>query len=283
MLSKIKGTILAKSDFWIIMVNDQEYLKIFLKPIKKCKDYKPKMGDGHNSQGISVDDFLRIYGSDPFYSWIGLDSGLMYAAHKAAGGMTSIYRQIGKGCENLFRQIICDATEYEDPSYCTWSYVTKTAEGAEKTLTLDARIEIEHILNPRVKKNVAVWLVKYCRHIEVANIPPNGIVFEIRQGYKSKDSKRQHGDIDNALNIYAAGYLPVFGIFSSQIDNDLVFRYKSKKCGVLIGSNSTNPYESLFAFSANVLGYNLAGFFERNSKILKREIEEVLAALLNPK
>jgi hypothetical protein len=34
-----------------------------------------------------------MYGADPFCSWVGLDSPLMYAAHKAAGGMTSVYRQ----------------------------------------------------------------------------------------------------------------------------------------------------------------------------------------------
>jgi len=31
-----------------------------------------------------------MYRSDPFYNWVGLDNPLMYAAHKAAGGMTSI-------------------------------------------------------------------------------------------------------------------------------------------------------------------------------------------------
>lgn len=30
----------------------------------------------------------------------------MYAAHKAAGGMTSVYRQIGIGCERLFRKLV---------------------------------------------------------------------------------------------------------------------------------------------------------------------------------
>ena len=77
------------------MNKEQEYINIFLEPIRKCKAYKPKFGESQNEQGVSLDNFLQLYGSDPFYSWIGLDNSLMYAAHKAAGGMTSIYRQIG--------------------------------------------------------------------------------------------------------------------------------------------------------------------------------------------
>jgi len=35
-----------------------------------------------------------------------------------------------------------------------------------------------------------------------------GVVFECRQGYKSKDSKRQNADIANASNAYKYQYLP---------------------------------------------------------------------------
>lgn len=94
------------------MVKEEKYIEIFLEPIRKCKDYKPKLGSSQNAAGVSVDGFLKLYGADPFYSWIGLDSGLMYAAHKAGGGMTSIYRQIGVGCERLFREIIRNNYRY---------------------------------------------------------------------------------------------------------------------------------------------------------------------------
>jgi hypothetical protein len=96
--------------------NDNDYYELFMEPIRKCKDYKPKLG-GNNSDGVDLDGFKSLYGSDSFYSWIGLDSELMYSAHKAAGGMTSIYRQIGIGCERLFRQIIMDTCLYDDPFF----------------------------------------------------------------------------------------------------------------------------------------------------------------------
>ena len=126
-----------------------------------------------------------MYGADPFYSWIGLDSDLMYAAHKAAGGMTSVYRQIGKGCENLFRQIIIDQTQYEDQKYALWSYITKTKNDKNKILSLDARLELSEIRNAEVSTRVIQWIADYSSDLSVP-VPLNGAVFEVRQGYKSK-------------------------------------------------------------------------------------------------
>ena len=103
------------------MNKEQAYINIFLEPIRKCKAYRPKFGESQNQQGVSLENFLQLYGADPFYAWIGLDNGIMYAAHKAAGGMTSIYRQIGIGCEYLFREILADMAQYEDKEFARWS------------------------------------------------------------------------------------------------------------------------------------------------------------------
>ena len=107
----------------------------------------------------------------------------------------------------------------------------------------------------------------------------NGAVFEVRQGYKSKDSKRQNGDIDNATVAYAYHYLPIFTIFSSQIDNDIVLRYTNNRCGIIIGAINNNPYTSLFAFCEQVLEFDLAAFFQRNSKLISEEVNTVLETL----
>src|SRR5947207_4063675 len=87
---------------------EQEYLNLLLDPLDGCANYKPKFGTDEE-EGVSLSQFKVMYGQDPFYNWVGLDSELMYAAHKAAGGMTSIYRQLGTGCDNLFRAVIRDA------------------------------------------------------------------------------------------------------------------------------------------------------------------------------
>ncbi len=203
----------------------------------------------------------------------------MYAAHKAAGGMTSVYRQIGKGCENLFRQIIIDQAQYKDSRYALWSYIAKTKNDKNKTLSLDARLELNEIRNVGVKAKVIQWIADYSNSLSVPT-PSKGVVFEVRQGYKSKDSKRQNADIHNIAVAWANGYLPVFAIFSSQIDTDLVLRYRNSRGGIIIGVTSGSSQISLFVFSKEVLGYDLGDFFYRNSEVIKSEVYSTLEVLL---
>lgn len=93
----------------LTIAQEAKYASLIVDPIRVCATYRPKMGQGQGEGlGLSLQDFQRLYRADQFYTWFGLDSPLMYAAHKAAGGMTSIYRQIGIGCEHLFREIIKD-------------------------------------------------------------------------------------------------------------------------------------------------------------------------------
>ena len=262
------------------MHNEAIYLRKFLDPLKICKKYKPKFGKGNKEEGLNLEQFINLYNTDPFYSWCGLNSNLMYSAHKAAGGMTSIYRQIGKGCENLFKEIIFNSLEYSERTFVEWSYKTQTKAGKEKKLSLDGRILFSEIKNNVIKKNVINWTKEYCNIIN-ANFPENGIVFEVRQGYKSKDSKRQNADIDNIAVAWSQDYLPVFAIFSGQIDNDLVLRYKNSRGGVIVGNLTGSSYESLFAFFKEILNYDLENFFCKNTEIIKKEMHDTLEVLLN--
>jgi len=262
------------------MHDEAIYLRKFLDPLKICKKYKPKFGKGNKEEGLDLEQFIDLYKADPFYSWCGLDSGLMYAAHKAAGGMTSVYRQIGKGCESLFKEILFNSLEYSKREFVEWSYKTQTKAGKEKKLSLDGRILFSEIKNNVIKKNVINWAKEYCKVIN-ANFPENGIVFEVRQGYKSKDSKRQNADIDNIAVAWSQGYLPVFAIFSGQIDNDLVLRYKNSRGGVIIGNLTGSSYESLFLFCKEILNYDLENFFRKNTTVIKKEMHDTLGVLLN--
>jgi hypothetical protein len=262
------------------MHNEMLYIRKFLDPLKICKKYKPKFGMGNKENGLDIDQFIALYTADPFYSWCGLNSNLMYSAHKAAGGMTSVYRQIGKGCENLFKEILMGSLEYTERSFVEWSYTTSTKAGKEKKLSLDGRILFSEIHNALIKKNILNWTEEYCNIIH-ANKPEKGIVFEVRQGYKSKDSKRQNADIDNIAVAWSQGYLPVFAVFSGQIDHDLVLRYKNSRGGVIVGNLIGSPYESLFTFCKNILNYDLENFFKTNTQIIKEEMYATLKALLN--
>lgn len=262
------------------MNKDDIYLEHFLTPIRICKKYKPKFGNSKKKDGYNYQEFNVLYSSDLFYAWLGLNSKLMYSAHKAAGGMTSIYRQIGIGCERLFRAVLMDSCEYTDQEFATWSYEAKTKAGQVKKLSLDGRLELSEIKNLEVLSKTKKWMSEYCSDLGIKATPSNGVVFEVRQGYKSKDSKRQNADIDNATVAWANGYLPVFAIFSSQIDGDVVLRYKNNRCGVLAGIQNGNKLNSLFDFSDKVLMYDLEGFFKRNENVIKKEIKQILEKLL---
>lgn len=110
-----------------------------------------------------------------------------------------------------------------------------------------------------------------------------GVVFEVRQGYKSKDAKRQNADIANASTAYAKAYLPCVIVLSKQIDKDILSRYCTAKWIVLTGEkDGKDATTSTYAFMREVIGYDLAAFFERNREKLRTEIESVLKALLAP-
>jgi hypothetical protein len=261
---------------------DSKYLNILVNKIRVCNSYKPKFGYG--SVGYNLTDFQSLYGADPFYAWLGLDSPLMYAAHKAAGSMTSIYRQIGIGCEELFRQIIMDSLTLskEDVS---WSYSVSRGKGKMRTLSLDARISIASI-SDNIKRNRAqTWLNTAAEHLNInhaVRASLQGVVFEIRQGYKSKDSKRQNADIANAATAHTQGYIPCLAVLSSQIDESIAFRYQAEQWLLLTGIPRQNSStQSLYAFAKEILEFDLAAFFERNSSVLQHEIHTVLQTLLS--
>ena len=264
---------------------DREYLSILTRYIRVCADYKPKLGHGAKN-GYDLNEFRKIYGADPFYNWLVLDNPLMYAAHKTAGGMTSIYRQTGIGCEALFRKILQDTLSLKQDDV-KWSYTIPLSGGKSRTLYLDARIPMDKVNDKEKREKIRRWIKEAAARLDVnddVTASLTGVVFEIRQGYKSKDSKRQNADIANAATAYTKGLLPCAGILSLQIDENVALRYRAAQWVVLTGSTrNAVPYESIYGFMKDVIGYDLAGFFRRSSSILRKEVGRVLSVLLSPK
>lgn len=253
-----------------------------IEPIRVCATYRPKLGQGIGG-GLSLEEFQALYRSDSFYSWYGLDHPMMYAAHKAAGGMTSIYRQIGIGVERLFRLIIQDQFGLS-AEHVAWSYQVKARGGKPRTLRLDGRIELEAIADLASRKRVRKWMELVGQDLGIDRAVSKslkGVVFEVRQGYKSKDSKRQNADLANASTAYSRAYLPCVVVFSAQIDADIVSRYRGEQWAILTGTDADgSAIRSTYAFMNDVVGYDLEGFFQRNSKELRTEVELVLHELL---
>lgn len=110
-----------------------------------------------------------------------------------------------------------------------------------------------------------------------------GAVFEIGQGYKNKDSKRQNADLANAATAYTKAYLPCAVILSTQVDGDVLVRYRAEKWAVMTGlEGARNRLISTNDFMREVVGYDLAAFFKRNRDKLRAEIDSVLKALPAP-
>lgn len=260
---------------------EERYLEILLRAIRVCANYKPKLGQG-GKEGVTSDEFEALHAADPFYHWMGLDSPLLYAAHKAAGGMTSVYRQIGRGCELIIRQILVDEFGFTVEE-AKWEYEIPIEGGKTRKLALDGRIDFEYIRNDEAKERFEEWLKKARAEVKVADeVVLKGTVFETRQGYKSKDAKRQNADIANAANAYAAAYLPTLIVLSTQIDHDLQIRYRAARWLLLTGTLEGTSLTSTYVFAREVLGFDLAGYFERISEQVRKEIEQTLKALLSP-
>jgi len=263
----------------------EDYLEILLASIRACKEYKPKFGQGSAVTGLTVEQFQELYRTDPLYNWFGLDHPLMYAAHRAAGGMTSIYRQIGIGCERLFRAILRDSLGLAEADVL-WAYEFIPIAGKKRMIYLDGRVVLEQIRDAHRRSVFHHWMSSAAAQIGVdpgVLKASKGVVFEVRQGCKSKDSKRQKADIDNAAAAYSEGYLPCVVVLSKQIDRDILDRYRRARWLILTGAvGVSDPTASTYDFMRDIIDYDLAKFFERNSEILRKEVESVLRNLLTP-
>ncbi|WP_344603658.1 hypothetical protein [Streptomyces glaucus] len=266
---------------------DELYREMILAPLRKCADYLPKMG---GEGEVDLDGFTHIYGVDPLYHWMGFDSPLMFAAHKAAGGMTSIYRQLGIGCERLFRRVLRDQFSLTEEQV-TWSYEIISdgePEDAGKSvkpriLSLDGRVNVDDVQDAAAAARVRAWIDRQREELDIS-APLKGAVFEVRQGYKSADSKRQNADLANAAQALGHGYLPVLTIMSTQINHAVRARYATGNWSVLMGTVSADDsLHSTFDFMHQVVGYDLRAFFERNTETLRASMEDILSALLEAK
>jgi hypothetical protein len=262
---------------------DSYYRELLLAALRECKGYRPAFG-GEGSDGVSLDQFKTLYGRDPLYHWVGLDSDLMYAAHKAAGGMTSVYRQLGIGCERLLREIIRNSLGLTADAVA-WSYEYEKESGGVGVHTLDARIDVGHVRDDAARDRLLAWIARSAATLGVAPDrarPLRGVILEVRQGYKSADSKRQNADLRFGMRAFNENYLPVLAIVSTQVSTPVCRRYRSAQLLVLLGLTGRGDTESTFTFFANVVGYDLPAFFTRNSAALRTEFTQIVDNLLRP-
>jgi hypothetical protein len=61
---------------------------------------------------------------------------------------------------------------------------------------------------------------------------------------------------------------------------DRAILYWNSRGAIIIGTRSVDSQISLFALSKEVLDYDLAAFFDRNSEVIKSEVYSTLEILL---
>lgn len=260
--------------------DDLIYRELLLSPLRTCKNYKPKFGSNDNE--MSLETFHTLFKADPLYSWIGLDDPLVYAAHKAAGGITSIYRQLGIGCERLVRRVIMDTFKLQAQDVL-WSYEIVKEDGSKGTLTLDALVAFDSIEQEDAQR-MRAWVAAVGTKLGLSSERTSqvrGVVMEVRQGYKSADSKRQNADLRFALRAANEFYLPVMLVMSTQISQTVSRRYTSAQFLVLTGAATGDSTVSTYSFMNDVIGYDLSAFFQRNTHILRTEVRDIIASLLS--
>lgn len=205
---------------------------------------------------------------DAFLGWFGLGDSKVLGLKRQAGLVTSIYRQLGIGCERVLRHLIQSRLDVP-ADQCTWAW--QSDDG--RKYSLDARISSSEIGKRREEYNR--WLAEAAR--VVGGGPYQGSVFEVRQGLKSADSKRATADCVNARAIGNAGYLPVLLIFSTQIQQTLEARYRREGWLVLTGRVGGSAVENTYTFFREVFGFDVAKLLEDNQANLKKAILEVLS------
>ncbi|XYD07075.1 hypothetical protein R1A27_18135 [Methylobacterium sp. NMS12] len=196
--------------------------------------------------------------------------------------MTSIYRQLGIGCERLFRAVVQDQLGLSD-SEVRWGYDVEISPGKMGRLTLDARIDRSHLADQSAVTRLDSWLSRASEYVGLGSSQAlTGVVFEVRQGYKSADSKRQNADLRFGMRARSEGYMPVVLVMSNQVSATVAQRYRNSNMLILTGVLSDDDRLSTFAFCNDVLGYSLTDFFKRNTSALRTEVAAILSGLLSP-
>lgn len=196
------------------------------------------------------DDWQERRKRDPYYGPLGLDSPDLAAAHRWAATLTSGYRRLGYATEHLIREALADRLKLE-PEQLQWSYKTDK----KRSRTLDARLALDEM-----PARYASRLRKFLDDERSA-----GAVFEIRQGYKSCDSKRRNADRQSARAIRRAGFTPVLLVVSDELSPENIASYTKDGWKILKGADT-------MAFLKDVVGFDLGGMLDRNRDWMRDQI-----------
>jgi hypothetical protein len=131
---------------------------------------------------------------------------------------------------------------------------------------------------------VQAWITESARAVGIDDAIAaqlKGAVFEVRQGYKSADSKRQNADLSFGIHALKAGYLPCVLVFSGQVSETVVRRYRADGMYVLLGSSSSQAHMDTRDFFRDVIGWDLVSWLDKQGDGIRNELESIVKYLLS--
>ena len=242
--------------------DDERYLAALIEPVQKSRHHRPRFG---TETRIDADSFRSMYGADLFYRTVGLSDPAVYAAHRAAGGMTSVYRQLGIGARDLVRAILADA----------FGMTTEEATWRVRGQDLGC------VVSSDCWEETAPWYELYHWLARVGR-GSRGVALEVRQGIKTGDARRQHSYVEaNAKDAVHRGLLPVLFLLSNQANERVIEGYRDAGWRVLMGDPAGTVEDSSYAFLRTVAGFDLAAFLERHAETISAEVGGIVHGLLD--
>lgn len=234
------------------MINEEELLKLAVTNIRKVLQFNPYRN--YQDQGVTNREaFQQLLARDPAFSVLGLDNERYILARVGGNLVTSLHRKLGDMYQALFAYLL-----------------KETFNLTEEELHFSLEVQIGDRLQTRSTDGL-IRKEKFNN-----NIPENwreyeGIGFEIRSCYQIGDSKRIQADYDMSLALKSYQILPIMLVFCNTSLRSPLSRL-SKSWDLYEGIDSFNLIESITEF-------NLYEFLQKNSDVLKAEINKILSKL----
>lgn len=232
------------------MIDETELLNLAIANIRKVLEFNPyKSYPNVNSR----EEFRELIARDSAFGVLGLDDERYIIARVGGNLITSLHRKLGDMYQAMFTYLLKETFQLNEDDL-HFSLEVRIGDRTQVRST-DGLIPKKQF-NQRLPKNWQTY---------------QGIGFEVRSCYQIGDSKRIQADYDMSLILKSYNILPIM----------LIFCDTSLRSPVTRLAKSWELYEGMSSFDLvqAITGFSLYSFLQKNSLILKEEINQVLSKL----
>jgi hypothetical protein len=232
------------------VVDENKVLEIALTNLRRAEKFNPYK----KYAGVTTrEQFRELLSKDPAFGALGLGDDRFVIAKAGGNLVTSLHRKIGDLYEDIFAYLIKETYGVED-SELHFSVKVPIGE-REQVRSTDGLIRKE----------------QYNSLIPQQWRPFDGVGFEVRSCYQIGDSKRIQADYDMSLALKSFNIQPVM----------LIMCGTSLRSPVKRLAKSWEMYEGAESFELirSITGFDLFGFMQRHSALLRAEVSSVLSKI----